>query len=223
LSEVSFKKQLDWLTQHTTLVSLGELLEADNTDRIMVAITFDDGYTSLSQNAADILAEVGVSATVYLNTAWIDENAHRASDPKLGHYPDETFLSWTDVRHLHSLGWCIGSHGADHLDLTVLPGLEMEKELVVSKQVIEEKLGVACNHFSYPWGRHNAQVRAAVEKAGYSYAAAALHGPVKAGFDPMAFPRINIDKHYTLDDFKAIVRGDWDYLGWLHKVRQLRT
>jgi hypothetical protein len=50
-----------------------------------------------------------------------------------------------------------------------------------------------------------------------------LHGPVAAGFDAMAVPRINVARDYSLDDFKAVVRGDWDYLGRIQAFRAARA
>ncbi len=35
----------------------------------------------------------------------------------------------------------------------------------------------------------------------------------------MAFPRINVAQNYSLEDFRAIVRGDWDYLGWVQRAK----
>ena len=41
--------------------------------------------------------------------------------------------------------------------------------------------------------------------------------------DPMVirwrFLRINISNEYTIDDFKSIVQGDWDYLGWIQRMK----
>jgi hypothetical protein len=30
---------------------------------------------------------------------------------------------------------------------------------------------------------------------------------------------MTVAKEYTLDDLTAIVRGDWDYLGWVARAR----
>ena len=76
-----------------------------------------------------------------------------------------------------------------------------------------------CVHFAYPWGRSTTQLRALVTQCGYRYAAGGEHGPVRPGFDPLAFPRINVSRNYSLEDFKAILRGDWDYLRWVQRAK----
>ena len=65
-------------------------------------------------------------------------------------------------------------------------------------------------------------MRSAVQAAGYRYAAAAVHGAVRTGFDRYAIPRINVQRDYSIADFAAIVRGDWDFLGWWQQL-QLST
>ena len=58
-----------------------------------------------------------------------------------------------------------------------------------------------------------------MRQCGYRYAAGGRHGALRPDFDPMAFPRINIAQDYSLEDFRAIVRGDWDYLGWVQRAK----
>jgi peptidoglycan/xylan/chitin deacetylase (PgdA/CDA1 family) len=218
VQEADFREQMRWLG-HAKVCTLDELLRDDESTGLRVALTFDDGYASLADTAADILVAAGMQATVYLNAGLLDEHTHRGSEITDGHYPNETFLAWPDVRRLQAQGWTIGSHGVDHLDLTALPSDRVVSELTVSKSIIEEQTGVPCEHFSYTWGRNNLPLRSAVGEAGYRFAAAAVHGPVRQGFDPLAIPRINIDRNYSIEDFAAIVQGDWDFLGWWQRVR----
>jgi len=213
VSEPAFREQVRWLGTCAQVEDLDRLLQDDASPGLRVAITFDDGYSSLAGPAARILREAGLSATVYLNTALIEELQGRRSDPAAGHYPDETFMTWREVETLREFGWTLGSHGQEHLDLTAQPADRVAEELSGSRQCLESRLGAPCRHFAYTWGRNTPALRKAVKDAGYQYAAAAVHGPLQRSFDPLAFPRVNIHRDYTLDDFAAIVRGDWDFLG----------
>lgn len=221
ISVEDFRAQVAWLAQHTVIRPLDDLLEENPSDGLAVALTFDDGYACLAQQALSVLSEFGLTATVYLNTGWIGKNSRRASQPGLGHYPSESFMQWSDVECLAGAGWTIGSHGVEHLDLTLTSRIVTERELVDSRQAIESHLGCSCRHFSYTWGHHSPELRSRVAAAGYRYAAAGQHAPLHADDDPLAFPRINIATDYTLDDFQAILRGDWDYLGWVQGARDL--
>ena len=110
-----------------------------------------------------------------------------------------------------------------HVDLTVQSRDRVTSELVGSRQTIESRLGVQCRHFAYTWGRNSSEVREAVRDAGYEFAAAAVHGPLTGSADRFAFPRVNIHHDYSIEDFVAIVRGDWDFLGTWQAWRNRRS
>lgn len=218
-----FEQQMEWLAGAARVVHLAALLRSEPAPGWEVAITFDDGYCSVHEGAFPVLKALALPATVYLNTGWIGDSVARTSEPESGHYRGETFMRWSDVEALARAGWTLGSHGADHLDLTRAPADVCTQQLVGSRDEIERRLGVGCTHFAYTWGRSNRRLRALVAQCGYRYAAGGVHGPVRAGFDPMNFPRINVSRDYSLEDFKAIVRGDWDYLGWVQRAKAMRS
>jgi peptidoglycan/xylan/chitin deacetylase (PgdA/CDA1 family) len=223
LPAAQFRDQVRWLAQHATLRSVDDLLGGELDAGLQVAITFDDGYSTLRDVAFPILDEVGAKPCVYLNTGWIHASDRRPSEPSLGHYPGERFLSWRDVGDLAAGGWTIGSHGADHLDLTKLPEEVVRPQLADSKAAIEARLGGPCEAFAYTWGRSTPRLRELTSAAGYRHAMSGRHGPVTKDFDAMAVRRINIANDFSLADFRAVVRGDWDYLGAIQAFRAARA
>lgn len=214
-----FRQQMQWLAGVARVVPVDALLGAESVPGLQVAITFDDGYSSVRDGALPILAAMELPAALYLNTGCIGEKEAHPSRTELGHYPGETFMRWTDVEALAQAGWTVGSHGVDHLDLTQEPADACKRQLVQSRDEINRRLHLDCVHFAYPWGRNTAQLRALAAQCGYRYAAGGRHGPLRTGFDPMAFPRINVAQDYSLEDFKAVVRGGWDYLGWVQRAK----
>jgi len=208
-----FHAQIAWLAQQARIMSLDELLLAPEGDDLQVAISFDDGYASLHDSVAPILEKYGATATVYLNTGWIGETVRRTSDVTQGHYPNEYFLTWQEVKVLVGAGWTVGSHGVEHLDLTRQEAAVVERELVDSKHEIEVRLERPCRHFAYTWGRFTPQLQRAVRDAGYADAVSGLHGHISQNSDPYALPRIDVRAEYELRDFVDVVTGRWDYLG----------
>ena len=215
-----FRRHLELIAATGRLVALPELVQG--ADRgIAAAITFDDGYATLRDRAAPILADFDGVATAFLNAGEIADDERRPSRAEDGYYAGEQFLSWRDVEALRAAGWHFGSHGVRHLDLVRSDAMTVERELNGSKAIIEERLGTACEMFAYPWGRNSAALRAAVGAAGYRYGLAGGHSPVTAQADAFALPRINVAKEYSADDLAAILRGDWDYLHWLAKAKSV--
>jgi peptidoglycan/xylan/chitin deacetylase (PgdA/CDA1 family) len=213
VSIANFRQQVAWLAQNAAITSLDSVMRAVAQNSLQIAITFDDGYASLHDQVAPILAEYGATATVYLNTGWIGESGRKASDADLGHYPKEHFLTWGDVEELASAGWTIGSHGVEHLDLTRQDADAVARELADSKHEIQFRLGQVCRHFAYTWGRFTPTLQQAVRNVGYTSAVSGMHGPVTTTSDIYALPRMDIRTEYELCDFVDVVKGHWDYLG----------
>ncbi|HLB41967.1 MAG TPA: polysaccharide deacetylase family protein [Gammaproteobacteria bacterium] len=223
LSEKIFNNQIDWLCDHCEVLSLTELINVKPSTNIQVALTFDDGYVTLHQHVAPKLLDKKINGTAYINTGWIAENQNNRSQSvaKLGHYPDESFLIWPEVKSLYTAGWEIGSHGVNHYNFSQMAYGLMQKELSLSKTHIEEKLKIDCLHFAYPWGRYSKNVKQFAHIIGYRDAVAGYHAPLSGCPDLFALPRLNIAKEYSFNDFKNIIFGKWDYLGIIHKIRGL--
>ena len=96
-TEARFEEQIKWLKDNARLVSLEQLISATNVPGLHAAITFDDGYKSVHTIAAPLLAKHQCPATVYINPACIANRHNIASNPSLGHYPGEEFLTWQEV------------------------------------------------------------------------------------------------------------------------------
>lgn len=210
--EAQFRLQMQWLHEHARVVSLDQMLGTANPGGLRVTLSFDDGYETLYSHALPVLAAHGFSAIVYLNSGLLGGDERRPSDPAAGHYPGEHFLHWFEVEALLAAGWLAGGHGVEHLDLTRLDSGQVADQLSRCKLEIESRLHRPCEHFAYTWGHYDAQVKQAVEAAGYRSAVAGLHGPVGRGAGRHALPRIDVRADYALGDFADVVTGRWDYL-----------
>lgn len=219
-----FAEHMSWLSRNAQVLPLDTLLESEGTERIQVAVTFDDGYASVANVAAPIMARYGLIGTVYLTVACIGENeaSRQTSDPACGHLAGERFMIWPEASALLASGWQIGSHGLDHVDMTSQSPEALEFQLKDSKHQIEANLCRPCPAFAYPWGRNNNRTREAVCAAGYSHAAGTLHGPLRSGSSKLAFARIDVRREYNTRDLERVIRGDWDFLGAIQYFRMKR-
>lgn len=72
----AFKKDLDFLLGAYSPITLRDVLECQKADRPLpnksFLLTFDDGYREISDVVAPILLAKGVSATFFLNSAFVD-------------------------------------------------------------------------------------------------------------------------------------------------------
>ena len=100
---------------------------------------------------------------------------------------------------------------------------EADAELRDSKRLLEDRTGSECLDFCYPWGKHDGRAVAAVKAAGYMNAVIAIQGRWRKNESPDMYrvPRADVRRDYSLNDFAAVVAGDWDYLKYLQRFRRL--
>jgi peptidoglycan/xylan/chitin deacetylase (PgdA/CDA1 family) len=149
-------------------------------------VTFDDAYTNFDV-ALDVLREVDVPATLFVPTAHVGETSTwYKTDAARG----KAIMSWDALLDVRDAGVEIGSHGHHHVALDEEPVDFVRTELTRSKQLLEDKLGIAVDAFAYPYGWFDDQVRAAVVDAGYGYACAVKNWTSGENDDVYAIARI---------------------------------
>jgi peptidoglycan/xylan/chitin deacetylase (PgdA/CDA1 family) len=217
-----FERHLDWLAEYCEVIPLRRVLAAAadvRRDRPAVAITFDDGYADNHEFALPLLTRYRLPATVFVTAGFCDgDPAVRQRFQALRGVSAEEVLpmSWPQVRELQAGGIEIGAHTYSHPNLIRLSGREAERELRVSRELLEERLSSPIDLMAYPFGKPDRQfdaTTAALARAtGYSHAAAVLFRAVKPGDSPFSLPRFFVTRD-SVDELKSKVRGDWDYLG----------
>jgi peptidoglycan/xylan/chitin deacetylase (PgdA/CDA1 family) len=167
-------------------------------------VTFDDGEQSQLENALPALEEQGISATYFVNPGLVGT--------------EEKFLTWEQLKALRASGHAVQSHGLSHKFLTLLNDLELEHELVRSKEIIEQKLGAAVEEISVPGGRWDRRVIGACAHAGYKrvylsdpWISAEMYGMKLIG-------RFMVRRSTTLPELKKIVERNRRAL-WNIKTR----
>lgn len=116
--------------------------------RPAVAITFDDAYRNFLAAAWPLLAERGIPATLFVPVGFVEGSAP-APIRGTAHLPP---LGWAELRQLAAAGLAVGSHSVSHPDLPRLPPDRVREELVGSRRVLEDRLGIPITAFCYPRG-----------------------------------------------------------------------
>jgi peptidoglycan/xylan/chitin deacetylase (PgdA/CDA1 family) len=169
-------------------------------DERAALLTFDDGYQSVLDHGAPLLAERGFPAVAFVPTKFVG----RRSEWDAGsHEPPEPICTWEGLQELEALGISVQSHGMSHRALSQLEPAEVEDELRGSKTQLEERLGKSVELFSFPYGDAGndvAKVRAALVGAGYRAACLYGGGVVRPPLDdPFTLPRLPIGADTDLD------------------------
>lgn len=101
----------------------------------------------------------------------------------------------------------LGAHSATHRRLPRLTDAELEREIVMSRAVIQRKTAATPEFFSFPYGLWDERVKAAVRAAGYRGAVTVDPGLNAIGADPWALRRITIPANIREPAFRAYAAG----------------
>lgn len=154
-----------------------------------VALTFDDGFASVGEAAAPLLAERGAPATLFLTTGFVGGDSRWPSlPPGAAVFP---MLDWDGVERLHAAGWEIEAHTATHPDLRSCTDAQLADELDASADEIGRRLGRRPRGFAYPYGYFDERVVAAARER-FDWAVTARMSPARGPIgDPHRVPRLD--------------------------------
>jgi peptidoglycan/xylan/chitin deacetylase (PgdA/CDA1 family) len=113
--------------------------------------------------------------------------------------PDNYCLNWHQVEEMARFQCTFGSHGLSHKVLTEIHEHEIQEEVEESKKIIEKKLHVAVDFFSYPNGNHDETIIRLLQSSGYQAAFSVEQGMNKKISDLYKLKRINIHEGMISD------------------------
>lgn len=191
-----------FFARHFDVVSLSGLLDRidghESIDRCLV-ITFDDGYKDNRDIAAPILAKHGLTACFFVATDFIGSNHVAWWDAT--QQITSSWMHWDDVRALEEdLGFEVGAHTCNHVDLGKVSGGEAKDEIESSRARLEAELGHEVRLFSYPYGGEKNIMddnRQRVRQAGFRCCCSAYGGGVRADSDRFDLRRIPVSQWYA--------------------------
>jgi len=211
-----FAMQMKWL-RHAgyRTIGLSEMLEALETNQNLskrFVLTFDDGYQDFYTDAFPLLRQCGFTATVFLATDRIRDTSVRVEGAD--------YLTWSQVRELHSHGISFGSHSVTHADLRSLEPEQIDYELGYSKESIEQRIGAPVESFAYPFalpeedGDFIRYLADTLENLGYSNGASSTIGRAKPKDSRFFLPRLPVNSWDDVELLRAKVEGGYDWLHW---------
>lgn len=211
VSPTRFREQMAFLAQEgyrgIDIVTARELLARGECPSNVIALSFDDGYLDVAQNAMPVLEQHGFKATVFVVTGAADGRVS-FSWYKRKHPP---VLQWPDIVALdRDSALRFEAHSVTHPKLPSLSDDMARAEIVDCKAALEERLGRRIRAFCYPSGLFGPRDRALVAAANYDMAASCEPGVNGPTTDRFALRRIQIFPQDRLLDFRAKVAGAHD-------------
>src|SRR5262249_42999158 len=183
ITPAAFEAQMKELKDRgITVISMQDLLAWKRGEKNIpprcAVITFDDGWKSQYEVAWPIMKKFGYPFTMFLYTEGIAGGSLGGGQA----------ITWEQLADMRDNGVDIQAHTATHQDLreghpisipgqggkktrTKLTGPQYEQwvrnEVVGSKELLEQRLGIKVNCFAVPFGNYNEHVKELARNAGY--------------------------------------------------------
>ncbi len=164
-----------------------------------VVLTFDDGHVSHFELVAPLLVRYRFTGTFFVATGYIGKSG---------------YMTWDQLRKLVFLGMEIGSHGATHRPLTHLSVHDVREEVMSSKRLLEQQLGVPIQAMAAPGGFWNRAVAEASKQAGYEAVWVSNIGTNGKETSPLALRRVVVRQPFSAAHVVSMVEGSQPSFWW---------
>lgn len=165
-----------------------------------IAITFDDGYRSVYDEAFPVLKKYAWPFTIFVNTKPIEEKLAQ-------------FVSWQELNEMAKHGASIANHSYSHSHLLRYQYNESEQqwqerittEILKAEQQIEDHTGQHHRLFAHPYGESDSAVNALLLKLHF-VGFGQQSGPLSVQSNLAVLPRFPFGGAYgDMEDFKLKV------------------
>ncbi len=184
-----FDQQLSYLEQHGySIISFQDLSDYFNGTKQLpgnpIILSFDDGWKNQYRYAFPLLQKHSMHATFFIFTNPMEYN-----------HPH--YISWDEIREMSAAGMTFGAHTITHPKLTDITDEKvLEREIIDSKKVIEERIGKPVTLFAYPFGLYNEHILDIVKKAGYTAARTTKWGTMQSSDKLFELKEINVNNDF---------------------------
>lgn len=150
-----FKWQMSLLSRVGNCVN-SDFTSSYNLNKRCFAVTFDDGFNSVINNALPELEKLQIPCTIFIPANYLGKNP--AWDIK-GEFFDskEEIINPERLVSLNQSLVKIGSHSLNHSDFTLMNSDIQKMEFIKSKNILEDLVKYSIDLFSFPYGAYNTE------------------------------------------------------------------
>ncbi|TPD59768.1 chitin deacetylase [Emcibacter nanhaiensis] len=193
-----FRAHIEELKQEKyNVVPLSEIIEAFENKTPLptrtVAITIDDAYLSIYENAWPILREAGFPFTLFTSSEPVDLKV-------------DGYMTWDQIREMNQDPLVsIGHHGHSHEHLLRMTPGQVKQDLETASARYKAELGYVPDILAYPFGEYSAEIEELARSLGLKAGFGQHSGTASSRLDIFALPRFAFNEKYaTLSRFRLI-------------------
>ena len=215
-----FQKQMEELLKFATPIHAhysGELEKGKH----HVAVTFDDGYVSVLEQAIPILMEKKIPAAIFIASDFIGKKWSVVSpEMQEGSDNDEQVMDAEQLACLPRPLITLGSHTVTHPTMPAISAEEAEAEFRNSKSRLESLLCQPMNLFAFPFGFFTADLVKLAGACGYRRVFTTQPVLYYSELDDFEVGRVVMDPDMWPLEFKLKLLGGYAWFAQYLKFKQ---
>jgi len=184
-----------------------------------VAITFDDAYISVAENALPELAGCGFHSTIFVPVGSLGSRPSWVMQGD-GATPAEVVMSAERIATLSSSLVTLGSHSITHPHLSRLKCDDARKEIEGSRDKLKQLTKEEMRLFAFPYGDHDAATIELCRAAGYDYVFSTVPQPVKIEESNFVRGRVEVEPFDWPLEFFLKYNGSYAWLSYVSAIRR---
>jgi peptidoglycan/xylan/chitin deacetylase (PgdA/CDA1 family) len=216
----AFDAQMAYLRRETNLVH-ADYSGSLEPHRPNVAVTFDDAFRSVRENALPALVRHAIPTTIFVPTGWLGRAPGWAMETEADRV--EVVMTGEELLSLPPEIIAIGSHTADHPHLTKLSDDEAAAQLTTSRAALETLTGRTVDTLAFPYGDHGARTLELARAAGYRFVYTVAPQAIRAGDVGKSRGRTSADPSDSPKLFALKARGAFDWMPIASRVKAAVT
>jgi peptidoglycan/xylan/chitin deacetylase (PgdA/CDA1 family) len=213
-----FAAQLDALRAGADAVVPAHFHGAAEPGQLLVAITFDDAFVSVIDNAVPELSARGMMATIFTPSGMLDRPPGWWMEPEA----EDRHEAVAGIEALRALPPDVVTIGAHSITHPFLPDIEPEAaawEVAGCRADLSRLLGRPVDTFAFPYGAYADHVVALCRAAGYRFAFTTVPDMLDPRDDPFLRGRVLARVDDGRLEFWLKMRGGY---GWKSPMRRLK-
>ena len=216
----AFARQLDAVQSGCDAVVPADFSGPAVPGQLFVAITFDDAFTSVVENALPELAARGMPSTLFAPPGLLAQSPSWEMEEEHAQDRRETVASRDTLRAVAGDLVAIGAHSVTHPRLPRVDREAAVAEIFGSKEQLERMLEREVTLFAFPFGEYNDELLGLCRGARYRHAFTIVPRVIDPTTDSFVRGRVPVSLDDGALEFWLKMRGGYS---WMPRLSRLRS
>lgn len=215
---LKFVRQMDSLLRSANIVP-ANFIGTLPSDKINVAITFDDAFKSTAENALPALAARSFHCTIFVPVGLIGREPNWETEDRSAIF-QEVVMTSEQLKALSRTLVSLGSHGVSHARLSMINRSQARYEIEQSRYKLMDITGCEVDQFAFPYGDCDECLIEMCKSAGYRHVYTSEYKSIHVENYSLLRGRIKVDPFDSRIEFFLKIRGAYS---WLSVVRLIKS